>query len=100
MNLEKFKDKIDNYFNKVTPEEIIERFEKYGYRFEPISESGYDIIVNSRDIKIELNQNETCFNSFNSVGKSCEQCAKIIEDINPLSGTYSNSEQSDYSLAA
>lgn len=36
ITLEKYKDKIDAYFENTPPSEIIKRFEALGYEFEPI----------------------------------------------------------------
>lgn len=43
MKLNDVKDKIDNYFNNISGEEIIKQFEDLGYEFVPIK--WYDKII-------------------------------------------------------
>jgi hypothetical protein len=44
MKLEDIKQQIDDYFDKITSEEIIKQFEELGYEFENIEENANSFI--------------------------------------------------------
>jgi hypothetical protein len=61
MKLEDVKHLIDAYFEKVSGEEIIERFETLGYVFEDINEANYPeaLIIAEKEALAELHFNSS-----------------------------------------
>ena len=100
MKLENIKDKIDNYFDNVSAEEIIERFKQYGYTFVPIEESEYEVTVHSTKIINTLNQAVSCFGSFESSKDFKKDFDYSKNEIEDNDYSYDKGQESDISLAA
>ena len=100
MKLENIKDKIDNYFDNVSAEEIIERFKQYGYTFVPIEESEYEVTVHSTKIINTLNQAVSYFGSFESSKDFKNDFDFSTNEIEDNDYSYDKGQESDISLAA
>jgi len=100
MKLENLKHKIDSYFDSVTSEEVIEHLKGYGYSFEPIDESDYEVNLATFNTNIQINDIDTSFNSFES-DKLIKECLMLLVEYIDKSDIFdSNSGESNYSLAA
>jgi hypothetical protein len=99
MKFENIKHKIDSYFEKVKPEEIIEGFKSYGYKFEAIdNDVDYQINISSLNSHSYISLFETSLNILDNsellIGKVEYYKSKCLPD------SYSNSGENNYSLAA
>lgn len=99
MKFENIKQKIDSYFETVKPEDIIEGFKSYGYKFEAIDNAvGYNINVSALNSHSNFCLFETSLNILDNsellIGKVEYYKSKCLPD------SYSNSGENNYSLAA
>ncbi len=63
MKLDDVKHIIDNYFEKVTPEEVVKTFEDMGCEFDSISDK-YEFPVNLGNTQLEIDENEFLNNNY------------------------------------